>query len=141
MRATFMATTLAGVVVIGAPASVYSAEKFDFGKREFESSCAVCHGKQANGQGPYAGILDKRIPELTTLTKKNNGVFPTQRVMEIIDGRRTVKSHGPRDMPIWGDRYLGMARESYMDVPYDPELYVRTRILALTEYLNRLQEK
>ena len=32
-------------------------------------------------------------------------------------------------------------RDSYMDVPYDPEVYVRTRILSLVEYLNRLQLK
>ena len=121
--------------------ATYSAEKFDFGKREYESNCAVCHGKTGKGDGPYAGILDKRIPELTTLTKKNKGVFPTQRVMELIDGRQTVKVHGPRDMPIWGNRYLAAGAESYMDVPYEPEFFVRTRILALTDYIHRLQEK
>ena len=37
--------------------------------------------------------------------------------------------------------YLAKARQSNMDVPYDPEAYVRTRILALTEYVYRLQAK
>ena len=141
MRTTLAVTILAGELVLAGPGIAYSAEKFDFGKREYDSSCAVCHGKQGKGDGPYAGILDKRIPELSTLTKKNNGVFPTQRVMEIIDGRQAVKMHGPRDMPIWGERYLALAGESHMDVAYDSELFVRTRIVALTDYLNRLQMK
>jgi len=28
-----------------------------------------------------------------------------------------------------------------MDTPYDPEVYVRTRILALIDYIYRLQAK
>lgn len=50
-------------------------------------------------------------------------------------------SHGTRDMPIWGQDYRVRAAEYYMDVPYDSELFVRTRILALAEYLSRLQAK
>jgi hypothetical protein len=141
MKAKVILATLVGVVAIGGPTTIYSAEKFDFGKREYDSSCAVCHGGQGKGDGAYAGILDKRIPELNTLAKKNGGVFPTQRVTEIIDGRQAVKTHGPRDMPIWGDRYLKMAGESYMEVPYDSELFVRTRVISLTDYINRLQQK
>ena len=44
-------------------------------------------------------------------------------------------------MPIWGGRYLEKAAGSYMDVPYDYEAYVRTRVLALAEYIYRLQAK
>jgi hypothetical protein len=44
-------------------------------------------------------------------------------------------------MPIWGRDYQVKAAEYYMDVPYDAEAYVRTRILALVDYLNRLQAK
>jgi hypothetical protein len=87
-------------------------------------------------------VLVTKIADLTTLSKRNNGVFPFARVAEIIDGRETVKAHGTRDMPIWGrDYYLREAQEAYMDVPYEPEAYVRTRILALTEYVHRLQAK
>jgi len=119
------------------------AGKFDFGKREYESKCAVCHGKSGKGNGPYTIVLVTKIADLTTLSKRNNGVFPFARVQEIIDGRQVVKAHGPRDVPIWGTDYLMEARESYsyIDVPYDPEAYVRTRILALTEYIHRLQAK
>jgi hypothetical protein len=44
-------------------------------------------------------------------------------------------------MPIWGLDYLAKGGQSYKDVPYDPEVFVRTRILALTEYIYRLQAK
>jgi hypothetical protein len=52
-----------------------------------------------------------------------------------------VRSHGSRDMPIWGLEYRIKAAEYYMDMPYDPEPYVQARILALIEYINRLQER
>lgn len=44
-------------------------------------------------------------------------------------------------MPIWGQDYKVKAGEYYMETPYDPEVFVRTRILALVDYLNRLQAK
>ena len=47
-------------------------------------------------------------------------------------------------MPAWGARYSSdteKAAEYYMDVPYDAEMYARSRILALIDYLNRLQVK
>jgi hypothetical protein len=44
-------------------------------------------------------------------------------------------------MPIWGADYLTRYASDYADVPYDPESYVRTRIAALVDYLNRIQVK
>jgi hypothetical protein len=44
-------------------------------------------------------------------------------------------------MPVWGDRYTVRAAEHYVDVPYEPERYVRAQILAVTEYVYRLQAK
>lgn len=85
-------------------------------------------------------MLRKAPPDLTVLTKTNNGVFPMTRLYEVIEGAN-VPSHGARDMPIWGQDYRVQAAEYYIDVPYDPEAYVRARILALLEYINRLQVK
>lgn len=112
----------------------------DFGKREFESKCASCHGLSAKGDGPVANQLKKRPPDLTLLAKRNGGVFPMARLYEVIDGTN-VPAHGTRDMPIWGREYKIQAGEHYVDTPYDPEAYVRARILSLLEYINRLQEK
>lgn len=117
------------------------AQKTDLGKREYDGNCAVCHGQKGSGDGPYTGLLDTRTPDLTTLSKRNNGVFPFVRVYELIDGTQVVKPHGTRDMPIWGTKYNAKAAEDDMHLPYNPEIYVRVRILALTEYIYRLQAK
>jgi len=121
--------------------SAAQEHKIDRGKQEYDTHCAVCHGLKGKGDGLYAGFGSQFVANLTTLTKRNKGVFPFARVYESIDGTELVKAHGPRDMPIWGSDYRGRAGEYYLDVPYDPDVYARARILALTEYVYRLQEK
>ena len=115
------------------------AQRVDLGKREFDNNCAACHGREAKGGGPYVEFLKRSPPDLTLLAKGNGGVFPLARAYEVIEG--AGPGHGGRDMPIWGQDYSVKAAEYYMDVPYDSPAYVRARILALAEYLNRLQVK
>ena len=112
----------------------------DFGKREFMSNCASCHGPGGKGDGPLTDLLTKSPPDLTRLAARNGGVLPIARLYEVIDGTG-VASHGSRDMPVWGLDYKTQAAEHYMEAPYDPEAYTRGRILALLEYINRLQAK
>jgi mono/diheme cytochrome c family protein len=137
-----------GAFVVGAAAMANAqqsgpAEKIvDLGKWEYAAHCAVCHGLKGAGEGYYSGFLTKAIPDLTTLSKRNGGVFPFARVYETIDGSQDVQAHGPRDMPIWGPRYKIEAGESFYDeVRANSEVFVRARILALTEYVYRLQAK
>jgi len=92
------------------------------------------------GGGPIAELLKRSPTDLTTLQKRNGGIFPMARVYETIEGVG-VAEHGTRDMPIWGREYSVKAAEYYMDMPYNQEAYVRARILALAEYLSRLQVK
>lgn len=115
--------------------------KSDLGMREYQNNCATCHGTSGKGNGPLAGLLTKRVADLTVLAKSNNGVFPIARVYEVIDGTKDVAAHGSRDMPVWGSVYRMRAAEYYRDVDYDPEVYVRTRILSLIDYIYRLQAK
>jgi mono/diheme cytochrome c family protein len=115
--------------------------KLDFGKREYDSNCAGCHGPKGKGDGVYKPYLNKSPSDLTTLSKANGGVFPFEYLYQVVDGRKAAAAHGSGDMPIWGADYLSKAAGDYMDVPYDPEAYVRTRILALLDYLYRLQVK
>jgi mono/diheme cytochrome c family protein len=126
-------------------ADVASAQgKRDVGKREYDSNCAVCHGKLGKGDGPYAGLVDsKGGADITTLAKRNGGVFPILKVSDTIDGRYEIRAHGPRDMPIWGTDYLLDAKDiaATSEVPFDTEVYVKYRIYALTEYVYRLQVK
>lgn len=141
MNAIRIAAVLLGVVLLSGTGTIYAQQKkqFDFGKREYDSKCAVCHGVNGKGDGLYRPWLTKSPTDLTVLSKNNGGVFPFDRVYNIIDGRLTVRAHGPADMPIWGAHYK--ADETFFDAPYDPEAYVRTRVLALTEYISRLQPK
>ena len=113
----------------------------DFGKREWDSNCAGCHGATGKGDGPYKPYLNKSPTDLSILSRSNKGVFPFDQVYQVVDGRKDVQAHGSRDMPIWGADYLARSAGDYMDVPYDPEVYVRTRILALVDYIYRLQVK
>jgi len=114
----------------------------DIGKGEYEAACAVCHGMKAKGDGPFVSQLTTKVPDLTVLAKNNQGVFPFDRVYQVIDGRQEVKAHGLRDMPVWG-RAFGRQSSIYFDnyPPQDAESQARSRILALTEYLYRLQAK
>jgi mono/diheme cytochrome c family protein len=131
---------LLGVAWIAVGGTAVSAEKIDIGQREYRDSCLNCHGESGDGNGPYAQLLNKRTSDLTQLTKRNNGVFPFARVYEVIDGRQVVSGHGERDMPIWGNVYRIKAGEYYAEMNYNPEYYVRSRILAVIEYISRLQK-
>jgi mono/diheme cytochrome c family protein len=139
--------TIAVLIMMGTGGYASAAEKMlkaDPGKREYENSCALCHGKDGKGAGAITDLLKKAPTDLTTLAKKNHGVFPFDRVYAVIDGREMVRAHGDRDMPAWGDRYSSdsvKAAEYYMDVPYDAEMYARARILSLIDYLDRIQVK
>ena len=115
----------------------------DVGRIEYENNCAVCHGMTGMGNGPYAGIVNTRIPDITMLQKNNNGVFPYDQVYEVNDGRKGVEAHGTRDMPIWGNEYNAKAADYYADYirNYNAEGFVRGRILALISYIYSLQAK
>jgi mono/diheme cytochrome c family protein len=132
---------LAVAAVAAIATATFAAEPSKLGQHEFMNSCAVCHGESAAGDGAFGGMMTGRIPDLTTLTKRNNGVFPFERVYETIDGSQVLKAHGTREMPIWGRRYRVEAAKYFVDIPYDERAFVRARILALAEYLSTLQVK
>ena len=132
-------------VGIGTPATTPVREQTRplgpaFGQREFESNCASCHGMTRRGGGPLVSFLSKSPPDLTQLAKGNGGVFPISRLYDVIEGG-SVPAHGTREMPVWGQDYRVQAATYFMDTPYDPEIYVRSRILGLVEYLSRIQAK
>jgi len=101
------------------------AQALEKGELEYRSRCAVCHGIDAKGKGPFISQLQTAPPDLTQLAKQNGGTFPEEIVNETIDGRKDVGARGPRDMPLWGYRYYAQ----------------KTRLQALVGYLRRIQEK
>ncbi|MDW3094817.1 MAG: cytochrome c [Gammaproteobacteria bacterium] len=108
------------------------------GKAEFIDNCSLCHGNNAKGDGVFAKLLTIDTPDLTRLKKDNGGVFPFKEVFFMIDGREEVAIHGPRYMPIWGDRFQSSTWSSVSDEHADT--LVRGTIFELLLYLDSIQE-
>ena len=144
MKPGFVATIMVGA---GACALVVSAlaavTEETLGKTEYQTRCAMCHGVSGKGDGWMADNLLQRPPSLTQLKKNNGGVFPLAKVTDVIHGKKLVKLHGPREMPVWGDVYreeqewASMARNGQ---PSSDERIVRAKVRALAGYLAQLQE-
>ena len=130
-----------GTATFSVSTIVLAAEQIDIGKREYDTSCASCHGQDGRGHGSFAELLQVSMPDLTTLAKRNGGVFPISRVYNVIDGREEVKAHGTREMPIWGKHFTFRAAPEYDDYPYESEAFARARILSVIDYLYRMQAK
>jgi len=136
-----------GLVEIGGAQETQTAgnrSNLDLGQQEFARNCAVCHGAQGHGDGPYAGLLNIPVPDLTTLQQRSGGAFPFERVYGTIEGTQMVRGHGSRQMPIWGQAYTYGAEGDFFTwraFPWDAQAFVRARILALTDYVARIQVK
>ena len=139
MRCSRLATAAVACAFGAASAAALAQGKVDLGKREFDAKCAVCHGKDGKGGGPYGEQLKRKLPDLTTMAQRNGGLFPVSRTYDMIEG--AGPGHGTREMPVWGMDYTIQAAEQLPDLPYNQAVYVRTRIMALLEYLNQLQVK
>jgi mono/diheme cytochrome c family protein len=135
------ALVLMMVMACSTGVALAAGKNLDIGQREYESNCVACHGVAGKGNGPVADVLKVLVPDLTEMSKKNGGVFPFARVYEAIDGRQQLQAHGTCDMPVWGNAYKAAASPDYDDYPHNAESFVRSRILALIDYLHRLQAK
>ena len=96
------------------------------GKKAYLIYCSNCHGPDSTGNGPVAQLLTVPPSDLTLLYRQEDEEFPYERVYHAIDGRKAVKGHGAKDMPIWGDAFGGERA---------------IRINELVHYLETLQKK
>ena len=103
----------------------------DAGSQLFRTYCSSCHGTTARGNGPLAESLRHMPPDLTTYTARNGGVFPSERLRRIVDGR-DVPTHGDREMPVWGDAFTATRGGS-------SEASIAARIAAILKYLEGIQ--
>ena len=99
----------------------------------YENYCASCHGLKGRGDGGVAPYLKGAMPDLTQLRIQNGGTFPAQRVAQIIKGETDVKTHGRREMAVWGPFFLSMNHAQ--------ESVIQTRVANLTAYIETLQAK
>jgi mono/diheme cytochrome c family protein len=117
-----------------AGAAAQTIETAESGDSLYRTYCASCHGQQGRGDGPVAQFLKVPPANLTRIAARNNGVFPAEKVHQIIDGRQVPKAHGASQMPIWGDAFSKSATAS-------DAAAVTAKIKALVEYLASKQEK
>ncbi|MEO5823654.1 MAG: c-type cytochrome [Vicinamibacteraceae bacterium] len=115
-------------------ASAQTASRTESGDSLYRTYCASCHGPTATGDGPVAAFLKVPPANLAQIAKRNNGVFPSERVHQVIDGREIVKTHGDSQMPIWGDAFSKTTSASDVES-------VTAKIKALVEHLASIQEK
>lgn len=134
-----VAATVFGLVVIGVSGVCYTQEN-GVGMGEYYARCESCHGLTGKGDGYFAKELTTRVPDLTTIAKRNNGVFNFERVYEFIDGRQIRRAHGG-EMPLWGDFYKVEAEEYFIPYSESSEALLDARIRALTQYVYSLQAK
>lgn len=100
------------------------------GEELYVSYCMICHGETGNGS--MSELLTVQPPDLTKISARRNGAFPTEEIYNIIDGRQTLKGHGTRDMPIWGLTFKNSER-------LKNEKQVKKNIDSIVEYLKTMQ--
>ena len=131
MRA--MGLSAAAVVVCAlATAGAQPSEPYS-GHGDYQAYCSSCHGVVAHGDGAIAKSLKKRPADLTQLTRRNDGVFPSDRVFKTIDGGKGG-GHDEMDMPRWGEVF---AKSSESASPAQ----TAQRIETLVKYLETLQAR
>jgi len=123
----------AALVCSGFQAQAQDAKE---GAELYRVHCATCHGIEASGQGPMAGVLVIKPVDLTALQAGNNGIFPTERVVKRIDGRDALISHGS-PMPVYGHFFEG--EDIAIKAPSGQPILTSQPIVDLLAYLQSLQ--
>jgi hypothetical protein len=81
-----------------------------------------------------AAYLNVPPANLTTIAGRNRGVFPTEVVHRIIDGRRALKTHGDSAMPVWGDAFS-------LSGSAEAEKATAEKIRRLVAYVESIQQR
>lgn len=113
-----------------------AAQNVGRGAELYRNHCATCHGIEATGKGPMAGVLVIKPTDLTQLQAGNDGVFPIERVVRRIDGRDPLVSHGS-PMPVYGFFFEG--RDKAIKSPAGQPILTSVPIIDLVGYLQSIQ--
>lgn len=107
------------------------------GRVTFRVYCASCHGTSAEGNGNVAQFLTVQPANLKLISERNDGFSP-ELIYDIIDGRKDVRGHGAKEMPIWGDVFQDPLVEEpgYQETG---EQRVGRKIRELVYYLESIQ--
>lgn len=105
------------------------------GEQMYATYCAVCHGTKGTGNGPAAPAMKLPPTDLTMLSQKNGGVFPSAHVSTVLQFGVQTTAHGSSQMPIWGD-----LMSTLHGTGPDNSTVVHQRIVNLTNYLKQIQQ-
>lgn len=75
------------------------------GRQQFDDKCAVCHGATGIGDGVLAEGLRLKPADLTRISERNGGTFPTSKTFSKIWGRddEIISTHNMSEMPAFYD--------------------------------------
>ncbi|WP_343081225.1 c-type cytochrome [Ostreiculturibacter nitratireducens] len=128
---------LLSLAILAVLATPVAADEPGLGETTFFEHCGGCHGENADGDGPMTEILTVTVPDLTTLSARNEGTFPWLRVVHVVDGRTGLRAHGG-PMPIFGAVFEG--DKVAADAPDGTPVITSARVLAVVDYLETLQQ-
>ena len=109
------------------------------GRLSYRRYCGSCHGATALGDGSVAQYLTVKPANLKEISLRNDGVFPLDMVVQVIDGRTPVSGHGSADMPVWGDVFQTASTDTAEMSAADREKRASEKILGLAYYLESIQ--
>jgi mono/diheme cytochrome c family protein len=128
------------LVVSTHPALVSAEPSRHFQKLEgsaiYRLYCASCHGVGGKGDGPVAPTLKVPPPDLTTITLRAGGKFPSARVARIITYGENISAHGSQAMPLWGAMFTTVGGSGRRGA-----LYSRRAVIQLKRYLESIQQR
>jgi mono/diheme cytochrome c family protein len=105
IRSSRKCTVALGVIVLCCFVEIARADDAAKGREIYLHYCASCHGLAGEGNGPLARVLTTPPANLRLLYQRYGNPLPEDQIAKFIDGRVAVKAHGPRDMPVWGERF------------------------------------
>jgi mono/diheme cytochrome c family protein len=102
------------------------------GTESFRRYCAPCHGDSGRGDGQVATALATKPADLTQLARRNEGLYPANRVRGVVTGDGVpVAAHGISEMPVWGPIFRALDSS---------DARVAIRIDNIVEYVGQLQD-
>lgn len=103
----------------------------DAGKEMYSSYCAPCHGENGKGYGPAAPALKKAVPDLTSLSARNDGQYPKHLVFTLLSQHSALHPQVDSDMPDWYRAFVSLDRSC----PVKSEMRAR----SIDRYVKTLQ--
>ncbi|CUI79115.1 c-type cytochrome [Cognatishimia activa] len=107
------------------------------GEEIYLNNCAACHGVSLDGKGVMAGVMIVKPKDLTRLSRNNDGAFPLFQVIQRIDGRDPLVSHGS-PMPVYGDFFEG--EDVIIKSDAGQPIATSAPVVALVDYLKAHQK-